>query len=59
MAVDDPYVPAVTVVFVSVAEPVTSVVPSKAPLVNDISPVVEMVLPAAKAVAVAALPVVL
>ncbi len=57
MAVDDPYEPAVTDVFVKVAAPVTFVVPSNDPLVNDISPVVEIVLPVARAVAVLALPV--
>jgi len=47
----------VTVVLVKVAEPVTFDVPSNAPLVYVRSPVVEIVLPVARAVAVLALPV--
>jgi len=57
IAVDEPYDPAVTAVFVKVADPVTLDVPSNAPLVYVTSPVVEMVRPVARAVAVLALPV--
>jgi hypothetical protein len=55
MAVVDPYDPAVTVVFVKVADAVTFALPSNAPVVKDTSPEVEMVLPVVR---VAALPVV-